>query len=94
MVSGDYAHGMKTKIKMLTMKTAAGLLAENNNNNTAAGRSEHGRPVVKLKQPIWKGLRIHSGSWQSFRELLRLRATAPFKFTLPGLRAGKAAWQP
>lgn len=75
---------MKMKIKMLTMKNAAGALAENN---------KAARPTVKLNQPIWKGLRIHSGSWQSFRELLRLRATAPFKFTLPGLRSGKAAWQ-
>jgi hypothetical protein len=84
---------MKMKIKMLTMKNAAGLLAENNDNRNA-NRPQPEGPVVKTKPPIWKGLRIHSGSWQSFRELLRLRATAPFKFTLPGLRAGKAAWQP
>jgi hypothetical protein len=78
---------MKTKMKM---RNRAGQPA---NDHQPHGQAAE-RPVVKLKQPIWKGLRIHSGSWQSFRELLRLRATAPFKFTLPGLRAGKAAWQP
>jgi hypothetical protein len=78
---------MKIKMKM---RNGAGQPA---NDNQQHGRPAEG-PAVKLKQPIWKGLRIHSGSWQSFRELLRLRATAPFKFTLPGLRAGKAAWQP
>ncbi len=81
---------MKMKIKMLTMKNAAGLLAENNNDTNRPAEQPAGKP----KPSIWKSLRIHSGSWQSFRELLRLRAIAPFKFTLPGLRSGKAAWQP
>ena len=48
------------------------------------------KPVAKLKQTIWRGLQVHSGSAGSFRERLHWRATAPFYFFFPGLRPGKA----
>jgi len=48
------------------------------------------RPVSKLNRVIWRGCRIHLGSWESFHEMLHRRATAPFHFSLPGPKAGKA----
>lgn len=48
------------------------------------------KPAAHLKHVIWRGGRIHLGSWKNFREMLYRRATAPFHFTLPGLKAGKA----
>jgi hypothetical protein len=48
------------------------------------------KPVAKLKQVIWRGLQVHIGSAESFRERLHRRATAPFHFFLPGLKPGKA----
>lgn len=47
-------------------------------------------PAVRLKGVIWRGRRIHLGSWKSFREKLYARANAPFHFVLPGLKIGKA----
>jgi hypothetical protein len=47
------------------------------------------KPAAKLKRVIWRGLQIHAGSAESFREKLRQRATAPFRFVLPGLTVAK-----
>jgi hypothetical protein len=48
------------------------------------------KPAVRLGSVIWRGRRMHLGSWKSFREKLYARASAPFHFALPGLKAGKA----
>jgi hypothetical protein len=48
------------------------------------------KPAAHLKSAIWRGRRMHPGSWKSFRVMLYVRATAPFHFILPGLKAGKA----
>ena len=49
------------------------------------------RPAKTLKRVIGRGLRIHLGPGETFRAMLHRRATAPFRFTLPGLaEAGKA----
>lgn len=77
---------MKIKIKFRPIRNAAGkpvriIQLKERPAEKAAG---------KLKQAIWRGLRIHEGSWKSFRELLARRAGAPFHFILPGRAAGKA----
>jgi hypothetical protein len=76
---------MKIKIKFRPMRNAAGKPVR----IIQLKERPAGKPGGKLKRAIWKGLRIHEGSWKSFRELLQRRANAPFHFALPGLRAGK-----
>lgn len=48
------------------------------------------KPAAGLKRLIWRGLHIHTGTAEAFREKFDHRARAPFKFNLPGLKAGKA----
>ena len=47
------------------------------------------KPMANLKQMIWRGLHVHSGSAKSFREKLHQLATAPFHFTLPAFKRAK-----
>jgi hypothetical protein len=76
---------MKVKVTVKPIRNAAAKTVRIINKNVGAVV----KPVVKLKQVIWRGLQIHTGSAESFREKLRRRATAPFHFVLPGLRAAK-----
>jgi hypothetical protein len=48
------------------------------------------KPAARLKGVIWRGLDLRVGAAENFREKLHRIATAPFHFTLPGLKAGKA----
>lgn len=48
------------------------------------------KPAMELKGIIWRGLQIHTGTAEAFREKFDRRASAPFHFNLPGLKAGKA----
>jgi hypothetical protein len=76
---------MKIKIKFRPIRNAAGKPVQ----IIQLKERPAPKPAGRLKQAMWKGLRIHEGSWKSFRELLQRRANAPFHFILPGLGAGK-----
>jgi hypothetical protein len=76
---------MKIKIKFRPIRNAAGKPVR----IIQLKERPAPKPTDRPKRAIWRGLRIHEGSWESFRELLRRRANAPFHFILPGLRAGK-----
>jgi hypothetical protein len=76
---------MKVKVTFKPIRNAAARTVRVINKNVRAAV----KPAAKLKQVIWRGLQIHSGSAESFRERLRRRATAPFHFVLPGFGAAK-----
>lgn len=77
---------MKTKVTFKSVRIlAAGPVRVINNQARAIAK-----PAARLKNVIWRGLKIHAGTPESFREMLNRRATAPFHFDIPGLKAGKA----
>jgi hypothetical protein len=78
---------MKTKINVRTARTEVHKAVRIATNTKARALL---KPAARLKEVIWRGLDLRVGATENFREKLHRIATAPFRFNLPGLRAGKA----